>query len=264
MCFLCCLFNFYYYFAAIASSSEGRIFGISLEKCIQNDLCRSGGGADLNYCWPSSSSSIASDSAGSSRNSIASLLDPRAQQAAVCTESCESLALTASPRQSGRGDLHFIETDNRQHKNDHSSNEDSSSLHQYYNVAKEYDDSPLSLLPLPGIIRPQQLHVPSLVSVCIDFLYRYGLNTVGIFRLSTAKRRLILVNLIINILWKIKKNIKFQLREELDHVSSGPLKLDDNSNPHDIAGLLKDYLRALPEPLLCRNLYTAFLQTQRK
>lgn len=230
----------YYYFAAIASSSEGRIFGISLEKCIQNDLCRSGGGADSNYFWPSSSSSIASDSAGSSHNSIASLLDPRAQQAVVCTESCESLVLTASPRSSGHCDMHFIETDNRQHKN----------------------DSPLSLLPLPGIIRPQQLHVPSLVTVCIDFLYRYGLNTVGIFRLSTAKRRLILVNLII--FYGKLKNIKFQLREELDHVSSGPLKLDDNSNPHDIAGLLKDYLRALPEPLLCRNLYTAFLQTQRK
>lgn len=34
--------------------------------------------------------------------------------------------------------------------------------------------------------------------------------------------------------------------------------------PHDVATLLKEYLRDLPEPLLCTKLYSAFLDTQRK
>lgn len=34
--------------------------------------------------------------------------------------------------------------------------------------------------------------------------------------------------------------------------------------PHDVATLLKEYFRDLPEPLLCKGLYTTFLETQRK
>lgn len=51
-----------------------------------------------------------------------------------------------------------------------------------------------------------------------------------------------------------------QLREELD---CGSLKtFDSDTSPHDVASLLKEYLRDLPEPLLCRSLYPAFLSTQ--
>lgn len=51
-----------------------------------------------------------------------------------------------------------------------------------------------------------------------------------------------------------------QLREELD---CGALKsFDADTSPHDVASLLKEYLRDLPEPLLCRSLYPAFLSTQ--
>lgn len=52
----------------------------------------------------------------------------------------------------------------------------------------------------------------------------------------------------------------FQLREELD---CGSLKtFSSDTSPHDVASLLKEYLRDLPEPLLCRSLYPAFLSTQ--
>lgn len=54
----------------------------------------------------------------------------------------------------------------------------------------------------------------------------------------------------------------FQLREELD--SGSMISFDSETSPHDVASLLKEYLRDLPEPLLCRSLYPAFLSTQSK
>lgn len=53
-----------------------------------------------------------------------------------------------------------------------------------------------------------------------------------------------------------------QLREDFDKglITS----IDPNICPHDIATLLKEFLRDLPEPLLCRHLYKGFLQTQSK
>lgn len=38
--------------------------------------------------------------------------------------------------------------------------------------------------------------------------------------------------------------------------------IDPDTPVHDVAYLLKDFLRSLPEPLLCRSLYAAFVQTQ--
>lgn len=53
-----------------------------------------------------------------------------------------------------------------------------------------------------------------------------------------------------------------QLREEWDCGKEGPF--DADTCPHDVATLLKEFLRDLPDPLLCRDLYHAFVQTQRK
>lgn len=53
-----------------------------------------------------------------------------------------------------------------------------------------------------------------------------------------------------------------QLREDFD--CGKETSLDDEQCPHDIATLLKEYLRDLPDPLLCRDLYHAFVQTQSK
>lgn len=38
--------------------------------------------------------------------------------------------------------------------------------------------------------------------------------------------------------------------------------IDSSICPHDIATLLKEFFRDLPEPLLTKHLYRAFLQTQ--
>lgn len=39
--------------------------------------------------------------------------------------------------------------------------------------------------------------------------------------------------------------------------------MDEENGVHDVAALLKEFLRDLPDPLLTRDLYTAFLNTTR-
>ncbi|KAG0444998.1 hypothetical protein HPB47_005973 [Ixodes persulcatus] len=86
--------------------------------------------------------------------------------------------------------------------------------------------------------------VPRVVNCCLRYLEDFGLNTVGIFRVSSSKRRV------------------RQLREEFD--SGREVHLDqERQQPHDVAQLLKEYLRDLPQPLLTRDLYVPFLYTQR-
>ncbi|XP_045529895.1 uncharacterized protein LOC123717766 isoform X2 [Pieris brassicae] len=84
--------------------------------------------------------------------------------------------------------------------------------------------------------------VPALVSACLAHLRRHGLHTMGLFRVSASKKRV------------------RQLREEWERGQECAL---DDALPHDVATLLKEFLRDLPDPLLCRDLYCAFLQTQK-
>jgi len=50
-----------------------------------------------------------------------------------------------------------------------------------------------------------------------------------------------------------------QLRQEFDSGSS--VYLTPEHSVHDVASLLKEYLRDLPEPLLTHQLFQAFLAT---
>ncbi|XP_037303625.1 uncharacterized protein LOC115455561 isoform X2 [Manduca sexta] len=85
--------------------------------------------------------------------------------------------------------------------------------------------------------------VPAMVSACLAHLRRHGLHTVGLFRVSSSKKRV------------------RQLREEWER--SQEAAIDAAVCPHDVANLLKEFLRDLPDPLLCRDLYSAFLHTQK-
>lgn len=40
--------------------------------------------------------------------------------------------------------------------------------------------------------------------------------------------------------------------------------LDDEHSIHDVAALLKEFLRDMPDPLLTRELYTPFINTLRE
>lgn len=88
--------------------------------------------------------------------------------------------------------------------------------------------------------------VPELVESCIRQLEAGGLRTLGLFRVSSSRKRV------------------RQLREEWDAGRPVVVGADGEEQcPHDVATLLKEFLRDLPEPLLCRDLYHPFLLTQR-
>ncbi|KAJ9590747.1 hypothetical protein L9F63_016263, partial [Diploptera punctata] len=84
--------------------------------------------------------------------------------------------------------------------------------------------------------------IPQLVQACFRHLENFGLHTLGIFRVSSSKKRV------------------RQLREDFD--CGKDIMLGEDHCPHDVATLLKEFFRDLPEPLLCRDLYHAFVQTQ--
>ncbi|KAG8224801.1 hypothetical protein J437_LFUL002246 [Ladona fulva] len=89
---------------------------------------------------------------------------------------------------------------------------------------------------------PPNPRVPQVVLQCLSHIREYGLHTLGIFRVGSSKKRV------------------RQLREDLD--MGKETDLSASQCPHDVAALLKEYFRDLPEPLLCRELYTAFVRTQ--
>lgn len=57
--------------------------------------------------------------------------------------------------------------------------------------------------------------------------------------------------------------IVLKLREDFDHGKTLEETLSKNEDHvHDVATLLKEYFRALPDALLCNDLYQCFIQTQ--
>lgn len=53
-----------------------------------------------------------------------------------------------------------------------------------------------------------------------------------------------------------------QLREEFDQ--GWEVHMDEEHSVHDVAALLKEFLRDMPDPLLTKELYTAFINTMRE
>lgn len=53
-----------------------------------------------------------------------------------------------------------------------------------------------------------------------------------------------------------------QIREKFD--SGEDVELTDDMNPHDVACLLKEFFRSLPEPLMTVELFAPFLATRSK
>lgn len=99
---------------------------------------------------------------------------------------------------------------------------------------KKCRDKKLSLNPI-------YRQVPRVVDLCCQHLEKYGLQTVGIFRVGSSKKRV------------------RQLREDFDQ--GWEVNLDEEHSVHDVAALLKEFLRDMPDPLLTRELYTAFIHT---
>ncbi|XP_073520809.1 rho GTPase-activating protein 6 isoform X2 [Phyllobates terribilis] len=90
-------------------------------------------------------------------------------------------------------------------------------------------------------LNPIYRQVPRLVDSCCLHLEKNGLQTVGIFRVGSSKKRV------------------RQLREEFDR--GVDVVLEEEHSVHDVAALLKEFLRDMPDPLLSRELYTPFIHT---
>ncbi|XP_062849362.1 rho GTPase-activating protein 36 [Trichomycterus rosablanca] len=88
-------------------------------------------------------------------------------------------------------------------------------------------------------LNPIYRQVPRVMERCCQHIHTYGLQTVGIFRVGSSKKRV------------------RQLREDFD--SGTDVVLDEEHSVHDVAALLKEFLRDMPDPLLPRELYSAFL-----
>lgn len=81
---------------------------------------------------------------------------------------------------------------------------------------------------------------------CIGLLEERGLDTPGIFRVPGSAKR-------IEVLKKAFESDPYNV-PKLDYAQF---------NVHDVAGVLKMYLRELPEPLLLARLYRPFLAAAR-
>ncbi|XP_016894444.1 rho GTPase-activating protein 6-like isoform X2 [Cynoglossus semilaevis] len=90
-------------------------------------------------------------------------------------------------------------------------------------------------------LNPIYRQVPRVVDSCCQHIEKYGLQTVGIFRVGSSKKRV------------------RQLREEFDRGID--VQLDEEHSVHDVAALLKEFLRDMPDPLLTKELYTAFINS---
>ncbi|XP_070849165.1 rho GTPase-activating protein 36 isoform X2 [Chaetodon trifascialis] len=88
-------------------------------------------------------------------------------------------------------------------------------------------------------LNPIYRQVPRVLERCCAHIESHGLQTVGIFRVGSSKKRV------------------RQLREDFD--VGVDVQLDEEHSVHDVAALLKEFLRDMPDPLLPRELYPAFL-----
>lgn len=92
--------------------------------------------------------------------------------------------------------------------------------------------------PLETVLRREGSKIPNLIRKCVEEINARGLETTGIYRIcgNAAKKK--------------------ALRAQFDNDSSN-VNLNSTENPVDvniITGLLKDYLRELPQPLLSQDI----------
>ncbi|CAL2029762.1 unnamed protein product [Caenorhabditis brenneri] len=93
-------------------------------------------------------------------------------------------------------------------------------------------------------VDPHALQVPKIVENCTQYLMTYGLTQVGLFRVAGNTKRC------------------RQLRTALEKVGGGGVINDnmvENTTSHDVATLLKEYFRDLPQSLLPGEHYSAYI-----
>jgi RalA-binding protein 1 len=115
-------------------------------------------------------------------------------------------------------------------------------------VVKEEEQACECAMPVFGVLLPiaierspchDGVQLPVVVRECIDYIEEYGLSSEGIYRIS---------------------GVKSKVQALKDAYNKGiPVYLHDHE-PNDIASLLKQYFRDLPEPVLTAKLMPKFEQ----
>eukprot|EP00730_Choanoeca_flexa_P001893 TRINITY_DN10829_c0_g1_i2.p1 TRINITY_DN10829_c0_g1~~TRINITY_DN10829_c0_g1_i2.p1 ORF type:complete len:687 (+),score=138.30 TRINITY_DN10829_c0_g1_i2:119-2179(+) len=105
------------------------------------------------------------------------------------------------------------------------------------------DASNLFGLPLVDVCRREQRSIPHLVTKCVEEINRRGIDEKGIYRTGGNAR----------VTEQLKQAFIHQAEEADVTEASAPTIAS-------VASLLKQYLRALPEPLITAALYPAFMQ----
>ena len=100
--------------------------------------------------------------------------------------------------------------------------------------------------PLETVLRREGSRIPNLIRKCVEEINKRGLETTGIYRIcgNAAKKKV--------------------LRAQFENNSEG-VDLSQTENPVDvnvITGLLKDYLRELPQPLLSQDVRELLCETK--
>lgn len=101
---------------------------------------------------------------------------------------------------------------------------------------------------LDEVISRENATLPLIVAQCVIAVDQFGINTEGIYRVSGS----------VSTLAKLKELFDFE-PEHIDFRTPTGFFGDI----HAVAGILKQYLRELPDPLLTRGFYTDFLRVAR-
>eukprot|EP00002_Diphylleia_rotans_P003045 TRINITY_DN1202_c0_g3_i1.p1 TRINITY_DN1202_c0_g3~~TRINITY_DN1202_c0_g3_i1.p1 ORF type:complete len:583 (-),score=131.87 TRINITY_DN1202_c0_g3_i1:296-2044(-) len=84
--------------------------------------------------------------------------------------------------------------------------------------------------------------IPFIIEKCTEHLSIHGIQSEGLFRQSGSQEQLL------------------KLRELFEKNTASSIELSEFENAHDVASLLKAYLRELPNPLMTFELYSSFLE----
>ncbi|OUC48017.1 RhoGAP domain protein [Trichinella nativa] len=91
------------------------------------------------------------------------------------------------------------------------------------------------------------IELPRVIRFCVDYLRNYGMDKVGLFRVSGSSNRC---------RW-LKQQLEMGTMEGTGTSNTETLPI----TAHDVATVLKNYLRDLQDPLLTKELYLAFVTT---
>ncbi|CAF0896185.1 unnamed protein product [Adineta ricciae] len=207
------------------TKSNGNVFGVALSQCINDDD---------SHLQDEILPTPTTDACGTNRKFSADAIDisPHATKTSPTgsVSSANDSGCLISP--ASPSSLHISDSDYEQSK--------------FRSVSLEVlgSNEPCSGMSRIKTLRCYPAKVPDLIKNCCDYLEKNGLQTVGLFRVGVSKKRL--------------KELKDQIN------SNRSLTFDATTNAHDIAGLIKEFLRELPEPLLTRDLCAPFLNIRTK